>query len=231
MGVAKQLFDLQEIDLEIESGESLLARLLGQLGESQAVAEAQSNLARQQAHLEELQRQQRSAEWEIDSLEAKIATETERLYSGKIKNPKELASLQQEVESLKAKRSGLETTVLETMDRVEQAEAGAAEARAHLHQTTEEWKEQQQQASAGIERIRGVLAGLRGKRQAMLADIDPESLQIYEKLRAKKGKAISRVEQGICSVCRISLPFSELQQVRSGGLVQCSSCGRMLFLP
>ena len=41
----------------------------------------------------------------------------------------------------------------------------------------------------------------------------------------------ARVEQGICRGCRISLPTTDLQQARSGKLVQCSSCGRILFLP
>ena len=40
MGVAKQLYQLQEVDLELESGEQALARITSQLGESQAVVAA-----------------------------------------------------------------------------------------------------------------------------------------------------------------------------------------------
>ncbi|MEE8619379.1 MAG: C4-type zinc ribbon domain-containing protein [Dehalococcoidales bacterium] len=34
----------------------------------------------------------------------------------------------------------------------------------------------------------------------------------------------------MCRGCRISLSAAELQQARSGSLVQCSNCGRILFL-
>ena len=93
-----------------------------------------------------------------------------------------------------------------------------------------EWHRQQQQLSDKLEKLKAILSDLRHKRKLMSDEIDPGAIKSYEKLRKEKGIAVAKVEQGICHGCRISLPTSELQEARSDGLVQCSSCGRILFL-
>ena len=231
MGIAKQLYHLQEVDLEIEANEQTLRQLVSQLGENQAVVEVQTKLTSEQQRLDKLARQQRSAEGDIDDLVSKITTVEEQLYSGRIMNPKELSSLQHEVDLLKAKRDQLETKALEIMDQVESAEASVTATGSELNKLEAEWHHQQQQLSTDIEALNSKLSDLGDKRQRHSAEIDSWAVAVYDTLRKQKGQAVVKVEQGICRGCRISLPVSELQQARSGNLVQCSSCGRILFLP
>jgi len=231
MSIAKQLYQLQEVDLEIEANEQALRRLVSQLGENRAVVEAQTKLTSEQRRLDELKHQQHSAEWEIDDLVSKITVAEEQLYSGRIKNPKELTNLQHEVDILKAKRDQLENKALEIMDQVELAEANVAATGNEFNKLEAEGHRQQQQLSTDIEALKSKLSDLKHKRQLISAEIDPQAVVVYDKLRKQKGQAVAKVEQGICRGCRISLPSSELQQARSGNLVQCSSCGRILFLP
>jgi len=231
MGVAKQLYQLQEVDLEIEANEQTLNRLVSQLGKNQTVVEARAKLDSEQRRLDDLKRRQHSAEGDVDDLITKITTAEEQLYSGRIRNPKELTNLQHEVDLLKAKRDQLENKALEIMDQVELAEASVATSGNEFNKLETEWHSQQQQLSVDIELLQSKLSELRQKRQLLSAEIDPQAVGVYDKLRKQKGQAVAKVEQGICRGCRISLPFSELQQARSGNLVQCSSCGRILFLP
>jgi len=231
MGVAKQLYQLQEVDLEIEANEQTLNRLVSQLGKNQTVVEAQAKLDSEQRRLDDLKRRQHSAEGDVDDLVTKITTAEEQLYSGRIRNPKELTNLQHEVDLLKAKRDQLENKALEIMDQVELAEASVAASGNEFNKLETEWHSQQQQLSTDIEVLQSKLSELRQKRQLLSAEIDPQAVGVYDKLRKQKGQAVAKVEQGICRGCRISLPSSELQQARSGNLVQCSSCGRILFLP
>lgn len=231
MGVARQLYHLQEADLEIESDEQRLKQMVSQLGENRAVVAAQAKLTSEQQRLDELAHQQHTIEWEIDDLLGKITATEEQLYSGRIKNPKELASLQHEVELLKAKRDQLENSVLEIMTRVELAEAGVAAASGDFKQLEAEWHKQQRQLSADVETLKSKLSGLKQERQLLAPEIDSQAVEVYAKLRKQKGQAVAKVEQGICRGCRITLPVGDLQRTRSGNLVQCSSCGRILFLP
>lgn len=230
MGVAKQLYQLQEVDLELESNEQALNQIASQLGESQTVVRAQTEFTLAHQHLEELRRQQHSVEWEIDSLVNKLATVEEKLYSGKIRNPKELTNLQHEVDALKARRAQLEDKALEIMDQVELATASVASIRSELKRLEAKWHRQQQQLSTDIEQLKTILSDLKHKRQLLSVKIDTGAVEFYHELKKQKGTAVAKVEQGLCRGCRISLSTTKLQQARSGSLVQCSSCGRILFL-
>ncbi len=230
MGLAKQLYQLQEVDLEIESSERALKQVASQLGESQKVARAQNQLELEQQRLEESRRKQHSAEWEIEDIVTKLTAAEEMLFSGRIKNPKELTNLQHEVDVLKTRRNQLEDKALEIMDQVELSETRVAKISSQLEILTAEWQRQQQQLSDESEKLKTALSDLERKRQLLAGEIDPQAVEFYQKLRKEKGTAVARVEQGICRGCRISLATTELQQARSGSLVQCSSCGRILFL-
>ncbi len=230
MSVAKQLYQLQEVDLELESNEQSLNKVASQLGESEAVVRTRSKLASEHQRLEELSRRQLSIEWEIDDLTSKLAPTEEELYSGRIRNPKELTNLQHEIDGLKAKRSQLEDKALEIMDQVELTTKSVATLNGELKALETEWQSQQQQLSANLEQLKTILSNLNHKRQLLTAEIDPQAVEVYHELKKQKGTAVAKVEQGICRGCRISLPITELQRSRSGSLVRCSSCGRILFL-
>lgn len=230
MSIAKQLHQLQEIDFELESKAKALGQLSSQLGESQAVVSTRNQLSRKQQLLEELKKKQHSEEWEIDDLTEKIKTAEESLYSGRIKNPKELASLQQEVDILKSKRSRLEDKTLEIMVEVESAAASITKIANEVEELVAQWRSQQQQLSADIEQLKTIMSDIERERQLLSAGIEPQIIELYNKLKKQKGRAVAKVEQGVCSGCRILLPVTDLQRVRTGNLVQCSSCGRILFL-
>lgn len=230
MSVAKQLYQLQELDLDIESNERALDQVTSQLGESREVAKAQNQFELAQQHLEKLKHQQQSAEWEIDDITTKLTEVEETLFSGRVKNPKELSNLQHEVEVLKAQRSRREDKALEIMDQVEQSEAKVVTIKNQLKTMKAEWQHQQQQLSQESERLKTVLSDLGHKRQLLADEIEPQAIDFYQNLRKGKGIAVAKVEQGVCRGCRISLPTTELQRARGGRLVQCSSCGRILFI-
>ncbi len=230
MSTAKQLYQLQEIDLELESSEQVVSQIASKLGESQAVVKAQAELASEQQRLDELRRQQHSAEWELDDLAGKLTTTEEKLYSGRIGNPKELANLQHEIDALKARRNQLEAKAIEIMDKVELTTVSLTENSSELKRLEAEWHSQQQQLSNEMEHLKTILSDLKQKRELLLAGIDVEGVEFYYGLKKQKGTAVAKVGQGICRGCGISLTTATLQRARSDSLVQCTNCGRILFL-
>ncbi|MFC1970964.1 zinc ribbon domain-containing protein [Chloroflexota bacterium] len=231
MVVAKQLYQLQEIDLEIEAEEQTLSRKVSQIGERQALDNAQSKLVSEQHRLEELRRQLHTSEWEVDDILSKIAAAEQQLYGGKITNPKELSNLQHEVNTFKTKSDQLETKALEIIDQVEETENSLAKATSEFMQLEDAWHRQQRQLSDDIEQLKSRLAEHNRKRQQLSGEIESPAVKLYETTKQHKKPPVAKVEQGICHICRISLSASELQRVRSGNPIQCSSCGRILFLP
>jgi predicted nucleic acid-binding Zn-ribbon protein len=211
MSIAAQLFQLQEVELEIEAKETSIKKASEELGESKALQEARTKLAEAKKRGEELASRQRSMEWEIEDVSGKLRKVESDLYSGRIHIPKELSSMQQEAAALKARQTQLEDSDLDIM---EQAEGARAEA-----------------LGKQIASEKALVAELAGRQQELSRGIESSALSLYRTLRNQKGVAVARVEQGICRGCRISLPASELQRARSGSLVQCSSCSRILYLP
>ncbi len=231
MAIAKQLFDLQEIDLQTESREKAVWQMTAELGGSDALRNARSKAGEEKARFDSLSSEQWALDWEIDDLSAKLKDMEKDLYSGRIKIPKELSSLQQEIVNLKTRRTQLEDKSLNLMEQIEACRSTVAVTEAEFKRIETEWKSRQDELNRKIESETQLITQFKSKREETVRSIDPAVLQIYQALRQQKGYAVAKVEQGICRGCRIALPAGELANVRSGKLVQCSSCGRILYLP
>ena len=231
MNIAKLLFELQEVDIELEGKNLAIKEMTARLGESQSLIDARVRLTEAKKQLDGLLREQRSLEVDIDDLTGKLNASEKDLYSGRIRIPKELSSLQQDITSLKNRRAQLEDKALEIMEKVEENRGEVGRMTVELERIESEWHSDQQKLARDLEEEKNAVTVLTRRQQEMAAGIDAASLELYRLLRKQKGTAVARVEQGICRGCRISLPVSELQLVRSGVIVQCSSCGRILYLP
>ncbi|MFA5317674.1 MAG: C4-type zinc ribbon domain-containing protein [Dehalococcoidales bacterium] len=200
------------------------------MGVTRALTSARSDLAAQGQRLEELSREQKTLEWEIDDQSGKIAVLEEKLYSGKVSNPKELASLQQDVLALKKRRQQVEDRALEVMEQREITEAGVESRRDELAGMEKTWRAEQLVLEGDARELSSRIESLERRRQELKGGLDGGLGEYYEKLRVQKGSAVASVEQGICQGCRISLSQAQLQQVRTGGFVHCGNCGRVLYL-
>lgn len=232
MSMAKQLCELQEVDLDIEAKKGTVEQIESQLGESETLVEMRASLVQQKERLTQTSGELRTLEWQLEDLSQKIAHEEDKLYGGSIRNPKELGDLQQEVEHLKGRRRQLEDRVIDIMSEVELTEVSVRTQSGQLREMEQSWRREQERLQAERIELLAEIAALDEKRRGLAAQIDPDSLDLYERLRqARQGKAVVRVEQGMCQGCRITLPMTELQQARAGQrLVQCGSCGRILYV-
>lgn len=232
MSRVKQLYELQEFDLAIERGREALREVESQLGEDGALVEARLGLEQERKHLAELIKRQREVEWEVEELGAKVVLLEGKLYGGSVRNPKELISLNEEFEHLKRQRGDEEDRVLDIMSDVEVVQDKVAVRSREVERMESEWQEKQAQLLRGQAELSGELAELGERRQLLALQIDQASLDLYEALRiTRQGEAVAKVEQGMCQGCRINLPMTKLQRTRMGQeLVQCSNCGRILYV-
>jgi predicted nucleic acid-binding Zn-ribbon protein len=229
--ITQKLYQLQETEVEIESAQKALDAYLQKLGESDKVIEARSRLSSIQKRLEELEKKQCEIEWSIDDIGAKIHKSNDDLYGGRINNPKELTNLQQEVSVMESKRQQLEEDALEIMAQIENVRVEKMVQEDYLKSLESEWRNEHAELLARIQQLRNNISVLGNKREMMAAEIEPQVLDYYNQLKARKGVAVAKIEQGMCHGCRISLSTAELQRVRVGQIVECSSCHRILYLP
>ena len=229
---AKQLYDLQDLDLELDSRRQALAKTISCIGESNALIEGRAALAQMKNKLEEAERLTRGLEMDVEDARAKAAAAGDRLYGGSVKNPKELVGLKEQVESYNRKIKELEDKILELMDRIEAGKSGMTLKRQEVAAVEEEWKKEQGLLLKEKEDIEVAIAKLESNRTEIVSNMDAANIKLYENLRAKRqGKAVARAEQGMCQGCRIVLPMNKLKQLKAGNaLVQCGSCERILYL-
>jgi hypothetical protein len=187
--------------------------------------------AAEQKRLDDLKRQRREAEAQVNDILSKIKAAEQQLYGGKVTNPKELSNLQHEINTLKTQNDNLETKALDIIDKLETTEKSAAAVSAEYKTTEEAWNRRQKQLAVEVEQLKAQLAELKPERAQTAGQIEAPVLALYNKLRQQKKQAVSRVEQGICRACRISLSASAVQRARNGQPVQCSTCGRILYIP
>src|SRR5690349_11413307 len=101
MTQADALYHLQEIDLQITQAQKRLTEIATALADNQVLNDAQNQVQAAQTTLTPLQTKARNLELDIQSNTEKIRVTDEHLYSGRVRNPKELQDMQQEIQSLK----------------------------------------------------------------------------------------------------------------------------------
>lgn len=209
-----------------------LSEVMSRLDDSEVVDQSRLSLAGDKERLAELERSQRELEREVEDLQAKAAASENRLYGGTVKNPKELASLQEQVANLKQRMKDLDDKTLDIMDEVETVQQQVSLKRQTLAEVEKEWQEEQASLSRERAELSSALAALEQKKEGLTSKLDKASLELYQSLRRiRQGRAVVKVELGVCQGCRIALPMSELQRAKIGQeLVQCSSCERILYL-
>lgn len=230
MSQAEALYRLQEVDLDTAQTRRRLQEIAAALTDSSAVqaAQAQAEAARQA--LLPLRQRSRSLDLETQSNVEKTRTADERLYSGAVKNPKEMQDLQQEIDSLKKWRGELETQLLETIFATEEAEAALGEAEAALAQAAAAWENAHRGLLAEQADLKSRLEHNRQRRERALSELTPESLRIYDTLKAKKhNQPIALMQGATCGICGVAQNMAVEREARQGfQLAYCTNCGRVL---
>lgn len=234
--VLQRLLDLQAEDTAIKRLEDRRASL----PETRRLAEVNENLAELEADLQianqqnaDVAREQERLEGEIELLDQKVAREEQRMYSGNVANPKELSSLQAEVESLKRKKSSMEDELLDVMERKEQI----SETVQTLGAEREEAARESAELTAKVEGLTGEIDSElkvhESERVEIVSTIPDDLLALYDKLReTKNGVGAAALENGTCQGCHTKLPAKEVERVKSeGGLQRCDNCRRILVVP
>jgi hypothetical protein len=230
MSLPQQLYELQQIDIEIQNKQKLVNEIAQQLSKDQVLVEMAARLSSQKEELGEVERGQRNLEWDLADLEEKFKQINSKLYSGAVKSPKELVSLEQEAKSIKKRISEKEDRLLESISQVEEGQAEVKISINQFEELNQKWQERQGILKQKKAELETQLSSLSENRHELIQQFSPELIDLYERIKLAKGQAIAKVSQGKCQGCHIALPLREWQRVKVGEVIQCSSCGRILYL-
>jgi len=232
MAATSNLIALQETDLELDKALARLAEIEESLAEPEELIDARDALEEKADALRELRIQQKDRELAADEVRTKAADVEKKLYGGSVKNPKELQDLDADLKSLKELLRKREDDLLAILELVDASESEEAAARAELESKDGDWKRSSDEMLAEKAGLEPEVERLNGIRESQSGGVERNILKLYDVVRSRRGGlAVARVERGMCQGCRISLPMSVMQRLRSGGgLIQCVSCERILLV-
>jgi predicted nucleic acid-binding Zn-ribbon protein len=205
----------------------------GELGAARAEADAAERAwGELRLQIDAMARDQLKFEHEIDSLTQKTAAEEKRMYDGSIANARELESLQHEIENLRKRRSDREDELLALMEIREDLESKAAAAEERTAELRSAAEALGGDANRELTTIEQDLATRADERTAIVPDIDPELLELYEELRPqKKGVGAAALIDGVCQGCHEKLSAMEVDRLKhTDGVKRCEYCRRILVL-
>jgi predicted nucleic acid-binding Zn-ribbon protein len=230
MSVLGQIYRLQQTDSEWDERSQRLEELEQSLGESDDLVRARESAAAAESDLAATRVKLRALELEVGTLTARLKANQERMYGGKVRNPKELSGLSDEAKSLRHHRTELEDTELDLMVLADAQEAELKEKNARLGQTEAAWQRQHATLLAEKDQLEARQRELVELRGEVRSRIRPADIASYDELRAELGGiAVALLRHGMCQVCGVDVPTAEVQGVERGETHLCPVCGRLLY--
>lgn len=194
--------------------------------------ELEKSLGELEVRLSDLGREQRKAEQDVEQVRARKARDEERLRAGQVGSPKELESLQHEVETLTRRQAELEDVELEVMERYEQAAKEQEDLRAKAAELDERLQEAIRARDAAYAEIDQEAERVRAERESRAAGQPDDLMQLYERLRAQHGGVgAAPLRQRRCEGCRMELDQTFLNRLAAAPrdeVQRCEECRRIL---
>ena len=226
----KILVDLQRVESEVATIKSKLNNVAYSLeGLDARVFDSEKGLQENQTQLDELQKQYRLLESDIQMTQSRIKKSREKL--GSVKNNKEYQSILKEIEDMQLKNSLVEDemiAILEKIETIEQAIHTKKSETAIIKAQVDIEKKTIQQDMIQNQQI---LARIETDIEKISQQVEPEMLKKYRLVKDQtRGVAIAAVHNAVCQGCNLNIPsqmYNELQRYET--LTMCPHCQRIIY--
>jgi predicted nucleic acid-binding Zn-ribbon protein len=227
----ERLWALQQVDSRLAAARAGRAALDDGAGLRAEVEEARGSAVDSALGLHEAQAAIKDRELQLASTEAKQRKIEGDLYGGRISNPKELSSMQEELAMLAKTRDHLEDQILALFDRVETLKGHASAADAARAAIEQRLATHVAVYEAERTRLDAEIEALAAERAARAALVEARLLRRYEGIAAQEGGiAIVAILNGLCGGCHNAVPTGFVTRVRDGQVVICERCRRIFYL-
>lgn len=197
-----------------------------------SLADLDARVATQAAARDELARDQKRLDDEVESLETKRKGFDTRLYSGTVTNPRELQDLQDEIAALGRRISVLEDRELEIMEQREPVDAGLDALVAQRDEAVAALARAEDLLTVAEAELAAELEAETAVRATAAEAVPDDLLASYGRLRVGLGGVgVARLTGTQCGGCHLTLSAveaSRLHKLPEGEVAHCEECGRIL---
>lgn len=225
------IYRLQQVDSRIDQATTRLEAIRAVLENDSTIQAARATLEKAEKATQDAGKGLRACEAASEAQRIKLEQIEASLYGGRIQNPKELKDLQNDLAALKRHLATLEDAQLEAMLAFESCQEKQLIAVKNLREVEAQVISKNASLKGEQETLLNDLENLKAERTATYGTISPELINKYENLRQKRrGLAVTTISDNACDACGAGLTPAQAQAVRMAvQLVECPSCGRILF--
>lgn len=230
----KLLLELQAVDTtrqQLAHRRANLPELAVLEQQSREMSELESQRARAQDEVDQLDRDIARLERDVEQVRARRERDSDRLVAGS--GPaRELEALQHEIESLDRRQRELEDAELELMERREQAQATLDQVTEGLLMSRQRQAETEARRDAALAEIAEQETAQTEARKPLVTQLPTDLVALYERIRDDAGGlGAALLRSGRCGGCRLELSGSERARIRAAPpdeVVRCEECRRIM---
>ncbi len=229
----KMLWKLQEIDLAIKEIEneienSPLRREAEEAAER--LADRDQDLDEAEQALREQRKKLKRGELDLETIASEHSELHQRLYSGEVKNIKELEQMELKLRSVSQNQLTVEEELLSMMESIEEMERQIEFLAVQKKETAADLQQRRRRLDEKLANLGGDLENLQGRREDTVAQIEPRYLERYRELAGRyHGRGLARVIKDICQGCNVFISSAQRVYLYDPqAMVYCESCGRLL---
>lgn len=200
-------------------------------GAAAALAETDASLAAENEVRDDLGRQQKRLDDEIETVNAKRTSVNDTLYGGTVTSAGELNDLTKEIDALGRRITQLEDQDLEIMEQLEPVDARLAALNATRAEQAAALADAELRLTAAEAELAVELEAETAARAATAAAIPADLLAEYESLRGGRGGiGVAKLVGTQCGGCHLTLSAVEAARIRKHpeAVTHCDECGRLL---
>ena len=228
MTAINQLYDLLELDKEIEQCRKSIKEIDDALEDKALLFQSEQSLNKATSILKSQEAARVDLELTIESTTTKGNGIEKKMYSGAVTNPRELEDMQKELQIVRSQESKLEENLLNVLQSLEKTRPAVTKLTAHVDNIRTNRENQESRLvneRATLNKSSTKLVEQRGNLSSL---INPQYLTLYQSIRVPN--PLVKIEKGMCQGCRIALPTNLIKTARiSVNPTQCPSCTRILY--
>jgi predicted nucleic acid-binding Zn-ribbon protein len=178
--------------------------------------------------LDASQKARKQHETAVQDLETKRSKYKGQLME--VKTNKEYTAMLHEIEGVERDIRAREDQILAEMEQAEGLQAEAKKEEGLFKKEEEKWKAEGRVLDERAKALEAEVAKLSALRDEVAKAVPQERLELFQRVARKRGDAVAEAKDSRCEACHVRLrPQMFMELKRNEDIVQCPSCGRVLY--